>query len=469
MKLTPGQLKTVRAIKNARKAGFADLVRIAHLDPATDFVGGNFAGFDFGDTDLTGFNFAGADLRGANLHRAVIKGTLFDEAAIEGATWPGSAQQFTIPSVEAHRAFSRPSLRPHQAHAVDAVLEAHAARERLVLALLPYRSGKTAILNELVHRLQADEWSRRVLVVCPTAASRVQMADVLSRSGEHVEQAGMPSLPLSRSAGPVVVATMQALLTMIHRAGSSSTQSEGYHVVPFDHVILLSAVIPSGASVRNIVESVRAPITALITYPTTNLKAAETQAQRVAELVGRIGFRLVFRMEDPAPFDARDQVPQEELQPAARMSYRGAADRAALQAKRIQVVEHFAKRIDVELVAKSAAEFASPDGRTRIACAVSAYNPRKSTRPFWYAYRSGWDRFLQDGEQSFYLLACMDRKEAFALPLLAIRSILDQLHTSVTPSGVPYWHVHLVETGSGLAIKLPGAKNVFDLDRFRIS
>jgi formylglycine-generating enzyme len=74
--LTEAQLKQAIAVAYARGASFTDLVHIAKLDPATDFVGGDLRGADLRDQDLTGYNFtkanlSGADTRGANLSDTV--------------------------------------------------------------------------------------------------------------------------------------------------------------------------------------------------------------------------------------------------------------------------------------------------------------------------------------------------------------------------------------------------------------
>ena len=59
--------KTAQAILRAREADFAELARIACLDPKTDFRGADLHDVDFGTDDLAAFDFGGADFSGANL------------------------------------------------------------------------------------------------------------------------------------------------------------------------------------------------------------------------------------------------------------------------------------------------------------------------------------------------------------------------------------------------------------------
>jgi CRP/FNR family cyclic AMP-dependent transcriptional regulator len=67
-------------LANARQDNFVDLVSLARLDPAKDFVGADLRGTDLENLDLRQFDFRNADFRGAN-----IKGTKFNREKILGA------------------------------------------------------------------------------------------------------------------------------------------------------------------------------------------------------------------------------------------------------------------------------------------------------------------------------------------------------------------------------------------------
>ncbi len=74
---------------------------------------------------------------------------------------------------------------------------------------------------------------------------------------------------------------------------------------------------------------------------------------------------------------------------------------------------------------------------------------------YWYAYHPAWNEFLKDGKQSFFILACMDRSEAYAIPLADIEDMLPSLNTTVRPDGQTYWHVAITTMPDGdLAINL---------------
>ena len=65
---------------------FADMARVAGLDPATDFVGSDLSGVDFRDEDLAGFRFCEADLTGCDFRRSTgLTDEAFDGAMVRGA------------------------------------------------------------------------------------------------------------------------------------------------------------------------------------------------------------------------------------------------------------------------------------------------------------------------------------------------------------------------------------------------
>lgn len=78
-------------VESSKVSGFSELVRIAGLDPETDFQNSNLKGVDFSNSDLSSFNFRGADLSGSfgvnvkfppleNLQFATIDDSVFRHA-----------------------------------------------------------------------------------------------------------------------------------------------------------------------------------------------------------------------------------------------------------------------------------------------------------------------------------------------------------------------------------------------------
>jgi hypothetical protein len=124
-----------------------------------------------------------------------------------------------------------------------------------------------------------------------------------------------------------------------------------------------------------------------------------------------------------------------------------------LNAKRQEAVNAFAGLKDKELIRHSRTLFWSSDKRLRVCCAVSK-RYQGDYQPYWYAFHPNWDRFLTEGEDSYFVLSCMDRNEAYALPYSFISG--NKKNLNVTDKGDrSYWHVALttLEDGS-LAVNL---------------
>jgi hypothetical protein len=137
-----------------------------------------------------------------------------------------------------------------------------------------------------------------------------------------------------------------------------------------------------------------------------------------------------------------------------------------LNAKRQQAVDAFAAIRGKELVKKSRTLYWSPDKRFRVCCAVSK-KYSGDYQPYWYAFHPAWDVFLAEGEESYFILSCMDRDEAFAVPYTWIRDNKNNLN--MTARGQKsYWHVALTTVdGARLAINVSKAGGKFALEPYR--
>jgi exopolyphosphatase/guanosine-5'-triphosphate,3'-diphosphate pyrophosphatase len=98
MKLSETQLRYFRAVLDHPSDDFAELARIAGLDPTVDFKNANLRGLDFGRADLAGFDFSHTDLRDTNFANACgLSHVNFTGAKIEGARWPSGYAPRTNP------------------------------------------------------------------------------------------------------------------------------------------------------------------------------------------------------------------------------------------------------------------------------------------------------------------------------------------------------------------------------------
>jgi len=122
-------------------------------------------------------------------------------------------------------------------------------------------------------------------------------------------------------------------------------------------------------------------------------------------------------------------------------------NRELLNAKRKQAVEAFAALKGTELVRRSETLFSSPDKKFRVCCVVSKRYD-SDYQPYWYAYHPKWDEFLGEGNEAYFIISCMDRDEAFAVPFSWLQANKDCLNT--TDSGDRfYWHIAITTLDDG--------------------
>jgi len=108
------------------------------------------------------------------------------------------------------------------------------------------------------------------------------------------------------------------------------------------------------------------------------------------------------------------------------------------------------------LVKKSRALYWSADKSLRVAITVSK---RYGESGYWYAYHLPWDEFLSEGQPGFYVLGCVGRDEAYAIPYAWIHARLESLSTTEREVG-KYWHILLYPTDEGeFVLRLKNGKS----------
>jgi hypothetical protein len=186
---------------------------------------------------------------------------------------------------------------------------------------------------------------------------------------------------------------------------------------------------------------------------------------RLDQLVD-VMFDAVADVETPPEesFDDQEGQPQTKKPGSAQSSSWQFTDSNQLQAKRLLVIGALAKRESAELTRKSRALYISPDLEVRAACGMSKRYSGKNPNVYWYAFHPEWDSFLKGGTRSFFVLGCMDKDEAYAIPHKVIKSMLSSLNTT-TKDGSTYWHIHLREDDDTTYLVIPKGQP-FDLSPF---
>lgn len=92
------------------------------------------------------------------------------------------------------------------------------------------------------------------------------------------------------------------------------------------------------------------------------------------------------------------------------------------------------------MVKKSRALYWNTDKSVRAVVTVS--KQYANSGGYWYAYHESWDKFLAEAVQGFYVLGCIGRNEAYAVPFQWIHSKLEQLNVTERERN-KHWHISL--------------------------
>ena len=171
-----------------------------------------------------------------------------------------------------------------------------------------------------------------------------------------------------------------------------------------------------------------------------------TTATDVVEDVGQLDAAPIQKL---SPELAKSAAAAATSEPAGVTGVWEFTDPRLLQQKRDQIVGAMALHIGAPLIKKSRALFWNADHAKRIVCTMSKRYTKKGAYPYWYAYHPDWDHWLEEGDEAYLVLGCMDLAEAFAIPRNVLQEILPYLNTTEMESGKVYWHIHITRNAAG--------------------
>ena len=165
--------------------------------------------------------------------------------------------------------------------------------------------------------------------------------------------------------------------------------------------------------------------------------------------------------------EMEQEIPAEDERDISAGHVQVRTDFELLNAKRQEAVDAFSKAKRKELLKRSRTLFWSPDKSLRVCCAVSK-RYESEYQPYWYAFHPKWDAFLSEATEGYFILACMDRNEAYAIPYSWLAS--NKQNLNMTDNGErSYWHLALTTLENGkLAINTSkiGVKTSLEEYRF---
>lgn len=184
---------------------------------------------------------------------------------------------------------------------------------------------------------------------------------------------------------------------------------------------------------------------------------------------------LVFEAQQEKDFtnaaeaDAEDTAELDDSQTEAKAVEPQKSNVQVINEKRLLIADAFFKLHQATSFSQEKRRplFASIDGELTACVAVSKkYN--LDHQPYWYACHPDWLEHIKKGKEGFFVLGCMDREEAYALPRDLVISNLSNLNMTNNDKR-HYWHIALKIDNGALGWHLPKLKNTMDLSRFTIS
>ncbi|MGD0076348.1 MAG: hypothetical protein ABSD31_18735, partial [Candidatus Binataceae bacterium] len=135
--------------------------------------------------------------------------------------------------------------------------------------------------------------------------------------------------------------------------------------------------------------------------------------------------------------------------------------RDKLDEKRLKIVHAFFKLKNATPVQRTRTNFSDSMNQVGATCAISK-RYKRDYQPYWYALHPKWLVFMRSVSDGFFVLGCMDRNEAYALPIAFIEQNLEAMNTT-EKGDKKYWHVALTIDKGSLALNLSSIGKKIDL------
>lgn len=204
-------------------------------------------------------------------------------------------------------------------------------------------------------------------------------------------------------------------------------------------------------------------------------KSSEDQTIiQIRELLQPFEYTRIDRILDVVFSAATDAIPEEEtsahlVEGASEISsvQQDRTPQNTIEQVRLKAVDALNLSLGANLVRKRQALFEDPDKGIHACITVSKRYDDK-LQPYWYAFHPKWDEFLNDAANGYIVFGCVDRDEAYAVPLDIMRGYLPSLNQTVRPDGAMYWHVKLAENADGVVLFASKTGERFDLSPYKI-
>lgn len=188
-----------------------------------------------------------------------------------------------------------------------------------------------------------------------------------------------------------------------------------------------------------------------------------TRIDRIVDVVFDTASDVEKASEEPQASEASEYVSES---PGTTAHTRTSP--TALDAMRDRIVSAMQAKLGVPLVRRRRALFETSDNQVRASISISKRYDR-DYQPYWYAFHPKWRSFLDAAPKGLVVLGCMDRREAFAIPLETFADMLQKLNQTKKDDGTAYWHVVITTQNDGsLALYSSRTGEAMPLAPFRL-
>ena len=179
---------------------------------------------------------------------------------------------------------------------------------------------------------------------------------------------------------------------------------------------------------------------------------------------------LVFATQHESDIKAQiadDLQDSEEKHSRSSTNYES-TPRALLEQKRTKAINAFFKQHALKPKKHSSTNYSDAEKLLHVSCAVSKLY-RFAKQPYWYALHPRWVEFMKEGVEGYFVLACMDRNEAFAIPYELIVENLENLNRTEKQDRY-HWHIRIAKDEQDrLYWNLSKVKQKIALDKYVFS
>ena len=193
-----------------------------------------------------------------------------------------------------------------------------------------------------------------------------------------------------------------------------------------------------------------------------------TQVDPLLDLFGQLGGTVASKTKKPAkePAPKAPKVPVESAKSPRKATVRKARKRNDLVAKRVPLINGLAafKGLKFEKKRRSGSSYGSTDGVVRACLGVSRHYG--TSKPYYmFSLTQTQVDYMSEVPVGFYVMGCLDRDVAYAVPVNLIHKHLGD-HTKSVTNGLVTWQIKVVERDGKMIWKIVQTGEKYDLEEY---